>query len=830
MVHFVGIDLGTTNSAICTYDGESVRIFKSPEQNDVTPSVICIDRRSKYFGRRAYDMAAREPEKVAMNFKRFMGTSTPIKIPSANLIMTPEECSSEILKVLFSYLPEELRNSNDTGTVITVPAAFNQMQRDATLSSAEMSGIGTVALMQEPVAAVMSVMKARSSDGIFLIYDLGGGTFDIALAESISKSVSLLGHGGIVMCGGRDFDRIIVDNIVKPWLINNFDLPEDFSSDRQYSKLLNLAAWASERAKIELSMKTEGLISLNEDDVRMKDKSGKDIYMDISIIQTDIDLLIKPKILETIHATREVLEAASLTPNHIDRIVFIGGPTQYKPLRDMVAFELGISSADKQSVNPMTAVAEGAAIFAESIDWQSSKKNRKSSRGSVAASSKFNLSFEYSSRTSDVRSLIAVKCRGQILPGSMFQIDNMETGWSSGRIDLKDGTTLNVDLSKNGENRFKIFVFDPSGGSISIENDLIIITRTAATIDAIPASHSIGVQVLEKMTGNSTTLKYLIKKGDPLPKKGKEIFKSSEALRARGTGSLYIKLWEGEIESPIDDNEFIGCLKITGSDFDVGVIEPGADLLCEYEVSDSGRVSISISVPSVCGIFTRNDFYSRQEGQIDYSNIGNRVLNDSESLMGRADKIAEEVEDNRLDTAKGKLLAAQELAQNENDPESVKQAMQNIQEAKRLIASVRKEHLPGIRQLDLDSVMDFFQKDVRQHAKSSEATVFDKMARSAKHAIESTSSEFEDILSEMKGMNWQILWRQDWFVVDEFKRFSTGGYYVPDKLVLSQLVKDGTDAIKRDDINKLREIVGMLYGISINTHTEQDLYLPTNIL
>lgn len=828
MANFVGIDLGTTNSAICTYDGETVKIYKSPEQNDVTPSVIYIDRRSRYFGRRAYDLAARSPENVAMNFKRFIGTNTPIKIPAANITMTPEECSAEILKVLFSYLPEDLRNSNETGTVITVPAAFNQMQRDATLSAAEMSGMGSVALMQEPVAAVMCVMKARSSDGIFLIYDLGGGTFDIALAQSISKRVSLLEHGGIVMCGGRDFDRIIVDNIVKPWLLDNFDLPENFSSDQQYSKLLRLAAWASERAKVELSMKSDSHILLNEDEIRLQDKSGKDIYLDIPFEQADYDPLVKPKIEDTINATREALEAAHLTPNDIDRIVFIGGPTQYKPLRDMVSFELGIS-ADTQ-VNPMTAVAEGAAIFAESIDWSSQKKDRKSSRGSVAASKKFNLSFEYTSRTSDIRSRIAVKCGGQILPGSTFQVDNLETGWSSGRIDLKDGTTLNVDLSKNGENRFKIFVFDPSGGPISIENNSIVITRTAATIDAIPASHSIGVQVREKMGSAGTKLTRLVNKGDSLPKKDSIPFKAAESLRAKGPGSLNFKLWEGEIDTPIEDNEFIGCLKITGADFDAGVIEPGADLICEYEVSDSGRVSLSISVPSVGGTFTRHDFYSRQEGQIDYSNAGHIVLTESEALIERADNMSDKVDDNRLDIAREKLQESQELAQNENEPESVKQAMQNIHEAKRIIASVRKEHLSSIRQLDLDSVTGFFQEHIKEHAKSSEITAFDNMARSAKRVIDATSSEFENIIEQMKIMNWQILWRQDWFVVNEFKRFSTGDYYVTDKVILGQLLKSGNDAVKGDDMNKLREVVGQLYSIKISTHGEQDLNLQTNIL
>jgi len=174
---YVGIDLGTTNSAICSYDGEETKLYKSPEQHDVTPSAIFIDKRgNKYVGSRAYNNAARNPNSAATLFKRFMGTSTVIKLSAVDLEMTPEECSIEILKTLFGYLPEEIRNDQSTGIVITVPAAFNQMQKDATMSAAHEAGLGSVALMQEPVAAVMSVMRSRKSDGIFLVYDLGGGT------------------------------------------------------------------------------------------------------------------------------------------------------------------------------------------------------------------------------------------------------------------------------------------------------------------------------------------------------------------------------------------------------------------------------------------------------------------------------------------------------------------------------------------------------------------------------------------------------------------------------------------------------------------------------
>ncbi|WZB69108.1 Hsp70 family protein [Achromobacter xylosoxidans] len=184
---YVGIDLGTTNSAICSFDGESIRLYKSPEQHDVTPSAIFIDRRgNKYVGSRAYNNAARNPDNAAVLFKRLIGTSTPVKLPAVNLTMTPEECSAEVLRALYGYLPEEIRGDGDTGTVITVPAAFNQMQKDSTMAAADAAGLGRVALMQEPVAAVMSVMRQRKNDGVFVVYDLGGGTLDIAIAESIS--------------------------------------------------------------------------------------------------------------------------------------------------------------------------------------------------------------------------------------------------------------------------------------------------------------------------------------------------------------------------------------------------------------------------------------------------------------------------------------------------------------------------------------------------------------------------------------------------------------------------------------------------------------------
>ena len=367
MKNYVGIDLGTTNSAICTYDGFQTRVWKSPEMFDVTPSAIYISRSgNKYVGQLAYDAAPRNPGNCAMFFKRFMGTITPIELPAANLTLTPEECSAEILKTLFGYLPEDIRNSPDTGTVITVPAAFNQMQKDATTKAAEMAGIDKVELVQEPIAAVMSFMKTHNTDGIFLVYDLGDGTLDISIAESISKGVTLLAHGGIQMCGGRDFDRALVDNLVRTWLHENFELPDDLPTNPTYKPLLRMATWATERAKIELSAKDEAIISLSEIEVGTNDLNGDEIYLDIPLQRDFYNDLIADRIDDTIHAARDTLSNTGYTPNDVDHIVWVGEATHYKPLRDKVSFELGIKG-DIFTVNPITAFAEGASIFAESI-------------------------------------------------------------------------------------------------------------------------------------------------------------------------------------------------------------------------------------------------------------------------------------------------------------------------------------------------------------------------------------------------------------------------------------------------------------------------------
>lgn len=826
MAYYAGIDLGTTNSAIATWDGSTLKLWKSPEQNDVTPSAIYFDRRGRYVGKRAYDLVPQDRNKSATLFKRLMGTATPINI-SGQESVTPEWCSAEILKTLFAYLPEEVRSQVE-GTVITVPAAFNQMQKDATLQAAELAGIGAVTLMQEPVAAVMSVMRARSSNGTFIIYDLGGGTLDVAIAEGLEGRVSLQAHGGIEMCGGRDWDRAIVANIVRPWLEKTFSLPEDAPTNPAYRKLFAKLDWASEKAKIELSSRGEAIISLSEVEVGVQDQNGDDIYVDVPLSKDQLDKLIDDKLKDSIESVRETMTKAGLSPQDIDRVVFVGGPTQYKTVRDKVAFELGLPGA--MDVNPMTAVAEGAAIFAESVDWSSQRKGRKATRGSVSAGSALALSFNYIARTPDIKSKLVVKAQGIVVGGSEFQVDSLETGWSSGRQALKDGASVELTLSKLGENEFKVFVFDPSGTPVALENDRIAISRTAATIDSIPASHSIGIAALEK-AGGQPVMAWLVKAGDPLPKKGKVKFQAGEMLKAGSQNSLEFNLWEGEIRSPVVDNRPIGCLKIKGSDLEHGVIVKGAELICDFEVSDSGNVTLDVTVPSVGGAFNSGqNLYSRQEGAIDYSDASQQVHEEAERQLSRLDNMSERVDDPQIDRAREKLDQALAASTQDGNPEQSKEAMDRVLEAKRLISKIREVNLKAIRQMELEGVVDFFDEYVRQHAKPSEETQFDNAVRSAKRAIELNDSSFENYLDDLRGKNWDILWRQDSFVVAKFQSLAKSPHLFHDQAQFRQLVAVGQRAAQDDDMQKLRDVVSMMGAIRIHLGGDDGMSEGANII
>lgn len=797
MANYIGIDLGTTNSAICSYDGLETKIWKSPEQSDVTPSAIYIDRRgNRYYGQKAYNQSAYNPGNSATLFKRFIGTDTVMRFEDADIEMSPEECSAEILRVLCGYLPESIRNDDSAGTVITVPAAFNAMKKDATMEAARLAGIGRVALMQEPVAAVMSVLKTSQEDGMFLVYDLGGGTFDVSIADNIGGKVSLLSHGGIEMCGGRDIDRLIFERIVMPWLRANFNLPEELEADKKYKKVIRIAQWAAERAKIEVSYSGKGTIAMSEDEMRCTDLDGEEMYLDIDISQEQMDSLISGIVEDTVRAAGDAIKKTGLRNEDIRKIVFIGGPTNYAPLRERVSAALGIET--NTDANPMTAVAEGAAIYAESIDWSDENHARKTQKGMRQIGEGIKLS--YIARTASEAAAVLLQVSGE--PDGYVEFKCEDTGWSSGQILLEDGRTVMLPLTQRGDNRFKA-VFTGEGGSIR-EPEQIVITRTMATVSAIPASHSIGIEVKDRL-GGRPELVFLVREGDSLPISGTIRVKAGKTIRSGSAESINIKLWEGDIQTRIDDNRFIGVLKIRGTDIEAGMIPTGADIDCEYEVSDSGQIRLEASVPYIAAVFKGNNLYSRQEGTV----LDKMVI----SRAGQ--KLADEITDMLSRIPDSELYKAKTMAQNaanaghlrDDDAEQIQKADNDLLEARKIADRFRRQYSKLLLDLRIDKKMAEYESVIREHATAAEDRQVENYFKLARQAVDQDGGFLDDILRDIDIIFGNILWRLDWYVIRYYQSMVRWSAEYDDMEQFEELKERGDRFLADGNIEALRGVV-----------------------
>lgn len=802
---FIGIDLGTTNSAITSFDGKNTRVWKSPEQNDVTPSVIYIAKRGgRFYGKKAYDNAPLNPENTAQLFKRLMGSSTKIKV--ADIEMTPEECSAEILRTLFGYLPEDVRNDKKTGTVITVPAAFNQMQKNATKEAAFSAGINKVALIQEPVAAIMSVAKQQNINGLFVVYDFGGGTFDVSIAERAGNKINLLTNDGIAFCGGRDFDKLLLDNIVVPWLKNNFNLPDGFRINEKYAKLIRMATWATEQAKIELSAKETASVQLDESVIRCSDESGNEIYLDVPLSRDQYNNLIFPKIDETIEKTREVISNVGLKPEDINYVVFVGGPTQYKPLRDRVSQQLGI--APSTDVNPMTAVSEGAAIYAESVDFETAKGGQKADKGIIKAQS-FGLEFRYNARTSSDKAKIAVVFKNADKLNFVFKSQN--TGWTSGKLTLSSGSIVTVDLTEMGENSFSVQCFDENGTEVKLPESNITIAKTLINIGKIPCAHSVGVELEDPVTGKPI-LDYLIKKDDLLPKSGTVKYKTTKRISAGSNDSISFKLWEGEIADPVEYNRFIGEISISGNSFEYGIIPVGSEIVCDYTFSDSGNIETKVTVPSV-GITETKDSYDRLSGQIDFNNDDTKIVSEAQSVLEKIEELSENIFDEKLDEAATKIRSYLDRS-DDLDAEDLQTLFEITQTGKGVVASFMRENKAIVWQQNLDSAMDGF-SDLESNATEAQKNMIYKLQDNIQRAIDANSSTAEKLLAQLHDAIAKVAFNNDDIFYAIFASMAQNPQEFTNQALFNQLVNQGCQCIQSKDINGLKSVLQRMIQIRI---------------
>ena len=371
----VGIDLGTTNSVIAVMEGGEPVVIPNAEGSRTTPSVVAFTKSGeRLVGNLARRQAAVNPENTVYSIKRFMGRKyvevveerkivpyevkagkddrVVVKIPNANKEFTPEEISAMILQKLKAdaeaYLGEKV-----TDAVITVPAYFNDAQRQATKNAGQIAGLNVVRIINEPTAASLAYGLDKKANETILVFDLGGGTFDVSVLDVGDGVFEVKSTNGDTHLGGDDYDRRVVD-----WLAEEFKKSNgiDLKTDRQALQRLTEAA---ERAKIELSSRLETSINLP---FITADQTGPK-HLEMTLTRAKFESLTADLTERCRGPFLAALKDANLTPQQIDEVVLVGGSTRMPVIQQLVKNLLGGKEPHK-GVNPDEVVAIGAAIQA----------------------------------------------------------------------------------------------------------------------------------------------------------------------------------------------------------------------------------------------------------------------------------------------------------------------------------------------------------------------------------------------------------------------------------------------------------------------------------
>ena len=348
MSKIIGIDLGTTNSAVAVLEGKDPKIISNPEGNRTTPSVVSFKNGETQVGEVAKRQAITNPNTVS-SIKRHMGDAN-YKVKIEDKEYTPQEISAMILQYIKdyaeSYLGEEVSQA-----VITVPAYFNDSQRQATKDAGKIAGLKVERIVNEPTAAALAYgLDKLDKDERILVFDLGGGTFDVSILELGDGVFEVLSTNGDTHLGGDDFDNKIID-----WLVENFkaDNGIDLSQDKMAMQRLKDAA---EKAKKDLSGTTEAQISLP---FIAAGEAGP-LHLETSLSRAKFNELTEDLVERTKIPVRNALADAGLTNADIDEVILVGGSTRIPAVKEAVKAETG--HTPNESVNPDEAVALGAAI------------------------------------------------------------------------------------------------------------------------------------------------------------------------------------------------------------------------------------------------------------------------------------------------------------------------------------------------------------------------------------------------------------------------------------------------------------------------------------
>ena len=799
-----GIDLGTTNSAIAVLNGATPEIIKNNDHHDITPSAVSIDKKgSLLLGQRARNRIVEYPDDVCLEFKRQMGTDHVYQFKASGQNRKPEELSAEILKSLRADVQQRTGEIVEA-CVITVPAAFELHQCDATRKAAQLAGLSESPLLMEPTAASLAYgFQRESPKAYWLVYDFGGGTFDAALMKAEEGTINMVNYGGDNFLGGSDMDWAIVEQILVPRLLREFDLKDFTRGNKQWRRAFANLKRLAEIAKIDLSPKHIEHATLEG---KLNGANGEEIEFGCELSRGELLRVAEPLIIRSADICKRVLKERNLGKDAVEKVILVGGPTLAHYFREILASSLGIPL--DFSVDPLTVVARGAAVFAGTQRFTG-----RAAAPVAAGDYSIDLSHEPVGIDSAPMAGGRVSCPStQDFTGFTLELVNTSTQWRSGKISLSTDGVFIVDLhAERGErNTFAIELFDPSGRKQKTTPDTLTYT-IGAVVGEQPLINSMGIAL-----GNNECAR-LFDKGTGLPITATGDFRTIHAIRQGRTEDICrIPVVEGENERA-DRNRLNGTLEIRGNMIRRD-LPANSNVEVTLKMDKSRIVTVTAHVPFLDEYFSEVITMQHQKPDPDTLERDYQAeMKRFRELKAKAANAEDESAERLVQIAEGSPLM-QEVKElgpaAKGDPDAaakrekrlweLKHKLDEIEDALKwpeLVAEFRKELD------DLNAVVNR-NGSPAQHGKAAQ------LASEAKGFIAERKMEpLRKKLAEVLRLYWEIVFAQPGFWVNQFQQMEKEQASMTDQTRAARLLDQGRDFLAKNNVEGLQNVVRILWDL-----------------
>ena len=698
-----GIDLGTTNSSICRMEKGEPVVIKTDTLKDTLPSCVSINKKGSIkAGDAAYNSMKSDKRRASksghamdsntyIEFKRTMGTDTKYHCSNADRDFTSEELSAEVLKALKSFVTDEVFRS----VVITVPAKFTVGQKTATIEAAKMAGFDHCELLQEPIAASFAYgLSSEQKNGIWMVFDFGGGTFDAALLKVEDGIMQVFDTAGDNYLGGKDLDASIVENIIIPYLKENYSIDGILADKEKNAVLRDAMKTYAEDVKNQLSFKDSEDILSNLGDLG-EDEDGEEIELDLTVTQQQVFDAMRPVFQKAVDVCKTLLERNKLKGSQLNKLILVGGPTHSPLIRQMLREQ--ITPNVDTSIDPMTAVATGAALYASTKD--ADVKDGDIEVGTIK------LEIGYEATSVEETEWVSVKLdkagSGQSCPNKvMVEFVRGDNAWSSGKTEIDEvGNVIEANLVEGKPNAFTIVAYNEKGDQLPCFPSEITIIQ-GSKVGSAPLPYNIGIAIWDDHKSKAVFKAATgLEKNKPVPAVGvvNGLSTSKQLRPGMIEDILRVPIYQCEDEPGIGRTaalyEYVADVIVTGEDVE-SLMPKDTPIDITLKVDSSEQMTMDIFFPSADYTISKTLDTSKKQSISEAKKLIPQMIGDAQHDINR-------LAESGINTAPLQVELNMVMEEDKNSQEK-KAVLQHL-----------KEVLRKIEDMDADTEWERLEKEIR---------------------------------------------------------------------------------------------------------------------